>query len=95
MANELGIYDMSGNVSEWLQEKYIDYRKPKISDYLMAFRYRMSGRKVRFPDERDDRVIRGGSLLSPEFGTRSAFSIGENAIIRNSYCGFRLARNSK
>ena len=82
MPNELGIYDMSGNVSEWCNDRY-------DKNY-----YRNSpSNNPKGPDSGEySRVLRGGSWDDYSKCCRSAFrrsSIGPNNF--NNHVGFRLA----
>lgn len=79
-ANELGLFDMSGGVSEWCQDWYgRDYYKtsPSINP--------------KGPDTGVERVIRGGSWRSnPNFAS-VAFREAGKPQTRYSHTGFRLA----
>ena len=78
--NELGIYDMSGNVREWCQDWYSD------SYYGSSPRTNPTG-----PNSGSYRVRRGGSWgISASFCRVSARIDGTPAR-RNYYLGFRLA----
>ncbi len=80
-ANELGLYDMSGNVREWVQDCWHGSYKGAPSD----------GRAWESGDC-SSRVLRGGSwLISPRY-LRSAYRLGLTTGFRSSEYGFRLAR---
>ena len=78
-ANELGLYDMSGNVCEWCWDWFGDYTNTPKTDPVGA----SSG---------SNRVSRGGSWGHSTEIVRSAFRVTSGSIHRNSDLGFRLAR---
>jgi len=78
--NELGIYDMAGNVREWVNDNYdFEYyqRSPKNDPYG--------------PEESRWRVVRGGAFLMDSFRLRSTFRYGMEPAMRGFMTGFRLA----
>ena len=81
-ANELGLYDMSGNVEEWVQDCWNGNYSGTPSD----------GRAW----ERGDcgrRVLRGGSWFNRPWYLRSANRDRDTADNRYSDFGFRIARS--
>ncbi|MDY6863623.1 MAG: formylglycine-generating enzyme family protein [Thermodesulfobacteriota bacterium] len=82
LPNELGLYDMAGNVWEWCQDWYDEnyYKKTE------GFRNPVNCKIARF------RVGRGGSWLSGVSVCRSADRFGKAPDAGYYYLGFRLAR---
>jgi formylglycine-generating enzyme required for sulfatase activity len=82
LPNELGLYDMSGNLLEWCGDWYGDY-------------YGISQTDPAGPVSGAERVLRGGSWSG---GARSARVSSRNAYApggRRANLGFRLASDSK
>lgn len=85
--NQNGLYDMYGNVWEWVQDKYGDYPAGFVVD--------PAG-----PATGEFRVIRGGSWLSREpqwlrSAQREKYEDNGGPSNRNDHLGFRLARVPK
>jgi formylglycine-generating enzyme required for sulfatase activity len=76
-ANAWELYDMSGNASEWCQDRYGSYASSAVSD--------PTG-----PSSGSHRVLRGGSWDDPAKYCRSAFRFSRGPGFRGY--GFRLLR---
>ncbi len=80
--NELGIYDMSGNVWEW------------CSDWYDENYYKSSpGRNPQGPESGTMSVLRGGSWFNLAYACRSAYRNGNLPDVRYSDGSFRLAHD--
>jgi formylglycine-generating enzyme required for sulfatase activity len=79
--NELGIYDMSGNISEWCSDFAGDYDSSPVTDPVM---------------EGDYPVYRGGNFLSPGKKLRVSYTGGNGSKDYDGIdVGFRLAHSAK
>lgn len=76
--NELGIYDMSGNVWEWCQDWFSYYEKTPLTN-------------PKGPDAGQYKVIRCGCWTSNRDGCRIAFRYRASSSDCCNYLGFRLA----
>jgi formylglycine-generating enzyme required for sulfatase activity len=80
LPNDLGLFDMLGNVYEWCQERHTSYqpgRTESPSDDII---------------DDNPRLLRGGSFTGPPADVRSANRISNAPTGRGIYSGFRLAR---
>lgn len=77
--NAWGLYDMHGNVWEWMQDWYGDYSNGSATDPAGA----VSG---------SDRVLRSGSWGVGAVSLRSACRNAYSPLIRDQFLGFRLVR---
>lgn len=77
--NDFGLYDMHGNVYEWVQDRYGDYKNSPQTD----------------PQRRNTawRVSRGGCWYNHGVHMRSASRHDNSPDLRRPNFGFRLARD--
>lgn len=79
--NSWGLYDLSGNVWEWVWDWYGEYPMIPLSINPIG------------PQSGSMRVVRGGSWGSVAQGARVAFRAGFATASRDGGVGFRLARS--
>ena len=80
-ANELGLYDMTGNVWEWCEDDWHDNYQGISTD----------GRAWKSGDASDETVLRGGSWYSIDDLCRVAIRYRNVRDDRFNFFGFRLA----
>ena len=79
--NELGLYDLSGNVREWCQDHW-------HSNYEGA---PVDGSAWKGSNTGINRIIRGGSWLVDSWRCRIAYRSSRKPANRDDFLGFRLA----
>jgi len=84
-ANQFGLYDMSGNVYEWVQDCWHDNYEGALSDG--------SAREEANQGDCGRRVLRGGSWKFRWWDLRSAYRGSSRPDYRTSFIGFRLAQD--
>ncbi len=80
--NELGLYDMSGNVDEWCADHWHDNYEGAPTD----------GSAWVTGGDSDLRVVRGGSWDLDDYYCRVALRLRRNTVVRSYVIGFRVAR---
>jgi len=81
--NDLGLFDMYGNVWEWTQDTWTEY-----DDDDKVKRNQQDNLRV---NDRDDRVLRGGSFLYGSSSMRFTSRFVSPPTIRSFDFGFRIA----
>jgi formylglycine-generating enzyme required for sulfatase activity len=79
--NAFGLYDMSGNVWEWVADSYHDNYKGAPTDTRP---WQSDGKK---------RVLRGGSWFNQPLSLRAASRYKEVPTFRSKFAGFRVVRS--
>jgi len=85
-ANELGIYDMSGNVWEWC----LDYFDANF--YATVKNDANPPLNIECKNNTKMKAIRGGAAANEALGCRVAYRMGFNPTAKNPYTGFRVCR---
>ncbi len=78
--NELGLYDMCGNINEWCSDWFAD------DHYFYAEVDNPKG-----PADGFEKVVRGGSANYNEYNCRPTNRKSLHPNLKSNYCGFRIA----
>ena len=87
--NELGIYDMSGNVNEWCNDVLFLYSENSSINPIKASFYLTEEGYIR------GRLIRGGQYFSNDYMCRVDYRENGNENNAEMYYGFRVGRTDK
>lgn len=82
MPNAFGLYDMHGNVWEWVEDCW-----------FKSYKDASSSSRAREYEGCRERTVRGGSWFSLPFTLRSAFRLNNPDNNRSDAMGFRLAKS--
>jgi len=81
--NAWGLYDMTGNASEWVEDTWHDSYKGAPANGSA------------WPGEGVKRVVRGGSWVSSQHNARTPYRDWAGAAERTYFTGFRVARTMR
>jgi formylglycine-generating enzyme required for sulfatase activity len=84
--NDFGLFDMLGNALEWAQDPALPYPESIRGEAIDDIG------DLRFIEDRQSRLLRGGSFVYQARDVRSAQRSGNAAAIGNSHVVFRPAR---
>ncbi|MCH5239698.1 MAG: SUMF1/EgtB/PvdO family nonheme iron enzyme [Muribaculaceae bacterium] len=88
-ANDFGLYDMAGNVSEWTSTAYSESIDKLTSDINPEYRYDAA---IEDPYRMKRKIVRGGSWKDVAGNIRSDLRMWEYQNEQRSYIGFRNVR---
>ena len=86
LPNELGLYDMSGNVREWCEDSWEG--KWGVNDNVNH----IPTNGLAYSGENNRSVVRGGSWFNSDNFCRVSYRDNYNRFDRLNYIGFRLVR---
>lgn len=88
-ANDYGLYDMAGNVSEWTSTTYTESIDNLTSDVNPEYRYHATPDD---PYKLKRKIVRGGSWKDVAHNIRSDIRMWEYENEQRSFIGFRCVR---
>ncbi len=89
--NQLGLYDMSGNVYDWCWDKYLDDDN-NPSEYYQQSKGSTDPTGPEGGNEESFRVVKGGSWYANGIACRGAYRLRGRPIDQDNDDGFRVAR---
>ena len=89
-ANDFGLYDMAGNVSEWTSTAYTESLNKPTADMNPEYRYDAA---LEDPYKMKRKIVRGGSWKDEAHNLRSDLRQWEYQNEQRSYIGFRNVRS--
>lgn len=89
-ANDFGLYDMAGNVSEWTSTAYTESINKLTADMNPEYRYDAAKED---PYKMKRKIVRGGSWKDAAHNVRSDIRMWEYQNEQRSYIGFRCVRS--
>lgn len=89
-ANDFGLYDMAGNVSEWTSTAYTESINKLTADMNPEYRYDAAKED---PYKMKRKIVRGGSWKDIAHNVRSDIRMWEYQNEQRSYIGFRCVRS--
>ena len=89
-ANDFGLFDMAGNVSEWTSTAFTESIDRLTSDINPEYRYNAA---IEDPYKMKRKIVRGGSWKDVMHNLRSDLRQWEYQNEQRSYIGFRCVRS--
>jgi formylglycine-generating enzyme required for sulfatase activity len=84
--NDLGLFDVQGNVFTWCQ---VEFKNDPQGQGEKASEDKEGSLNI---NDKDSRVLRGGSFTNPAVNVRSAYRLRNVPSDRHTDVGFRAAR---